>query len=208
MNDSRKERLVLAITTLAAISCILQNFFGEWEFWVPGVVSLIGIVLWGVHLAEKIDTRTRMALYFAYAAFLLFYYGMHETSLYDISVAVALFTATFSIADCINMLNLILTEYVIVMGIQFWFLYRDGQLPMSAFDAMRIVFHIGTVFSMYLFSRIAVNRRVTERARIDKWRESVRKNDRDMEDFLSNVSHELRTPVNVISKKPMTVMNW
>ncbi|MBR1855070.1 MAG: response regulator [Lachnospiraceae bacterium] len=199
MNDSRKERLVLAIATLAGISCILQNFFGGWEFWVPWVILLIGIVLWGVHLAEKIDSRTRMVLYFVYAAFLLFYHGIHETSLYDVSVAIALFMATFSIADRIGMLNLILTEYAIVMGIQFWFLYRNGQLPMSAFDTMRVVFHIGTVLTMYLFSRISVNRRVSERERIDEWRESVRKNDRDMEDFLSNVSHELRTPVNVIS---------
>lgn len=43
MGDIRKERLMLIITTVAGVSCILQNFIGGWEFWVPPVL-MIGLV--------------------------------------------------------------------------------------------------------------------------------------------------------------------
>ena len=94
MNDLRKERLVISICTLAGISCILQNFFGKWEFWVPAVVFVGMIALWWFHIAGKLDSESRINIYFAYAAFLLFYHGIHDTSLFDISVSVALFMIT------------------------------------------------------------------------------------------------------------------
>ena len=199
MNDLRKERLVISICTLAGISCIMQNFFGRWEFWVPVVVLVGMIVLWWFHIAGKLDSESRINIYFAYAAFLLFYHGIHDTSLFDISVSVALFMITFTIAYRISLLNLILAEYALVMGIQFYFLYGNDAIDMNAFETMRIVYHICTVLTMYVFSRLAVKRRNLEKEQNREWVNLVSQNNHDMEDFLSNISHELRTPVNVIS---------
>ncbi len=199
MDDIRKERLIISITTMAGIACILQNYFGGWDFWVPYVVLVGMILLWWIHIAKKMEARHRVNLYFAFAAFLLFYHGIHETSLFDISVSVTLFMVTFTIADRIRLLNLILAEYVVVMGIQLWFLYSESAFDMSGFEIMRIVYHVATVLTMYLFSRITVNHRVAEQERTEKWQKSVDENKHDMEDFLANISHELRTPVNVIS---------
>ncbi len=199
LEDIRKERLMLFITTIAGAACIFQNYFGGWEFWVP-ILLLTGIlVLWWFHISHKLDVRLRINMYVAYAAFLLFYLGIHETSFFDISVAAALFMATFTIANSTVVLNLVLAEYALVMAIQFRFLYINGQLDMDAFTTMRVVFHIGTVISMYIFSRITVIGRMAENNRIEKWKKTVKESDRDMEDFLSNISHELRTPVNVIN---------
>ncbi len=199
MNDIRKERLIIVITTLAGISCILQNWFGDWEFWVPAVVFAGMILLWIIHLVHRFDPSSRINLYFAFAAFLLFYHGIHDTSLFDISVSVALFMVTFTSADRIILLNIILAEYVLVMVIQFRFLVISNRTGMSAFDVMRIVYHVATVLTMYIFSRITVNRRSAEKELEDEWVKTVNENNHDMEDFLSNISHELRTPVNVIS---------
>ena len=199
MDDIRKERLLISICTLAGISCIIQNYFGRWEFWVPAVV-LAGITaLWIIHITHRIDSNYRIDIYFAFAAFLLFYHGIHETSLFDISVSIALFMVTFTLADRLSLLNMILAEYVIVMVIQFRFLLQNRQVDLDAFGIMRIVYHIVTVLTMYVFSRITINRRIAEKERMREWLETVENNDRDMEDFLSNISHELRTPVNVIS---------
>ncbi len=199
MDDIRKERLIISICTLAGISCILQNFFGNWEFWVPAVVLAGMIIIWVLHIAHRLESTTRINIYFAYAAFLLFYHGIHDTSLFDISVSVALFMVTFTMADRLALLNLILAEYVIVMIIQFRFLFTGGLTDMNAFETMRIVYHVVTVLTMYIFSRTTVNRRNTEKERAQEWITRVKENNHDMEDFLSNISHELRTPVNVIS---------
>ncbi len=190
---------MIAICTLAGISCILQNYFGEWEFWVPVVVAVGMISLWVMHFAHSFDPRARINLSFSYAAFLLFYHAIHDTSLFDISVSVALFMVTFTMADRIGLLNLILAEYVVVMIIQFRFLIINQQTDMNAFEVMRIVYHVVTVLTMYVFSRITVNRRNAEKEKVLEWMKTVRQNNHDMDDFLSNISHELRTPVNVIS---------
>ncbi len=199
MEDSRKERLIISITSLAGIACIFQNYFAKWEFWVPFVIIAGTLAIWYFHLTEKFDYRSRIIMYFIYCAFLQFYHGIHETSLYDVSVAVALFMATYTIANSILMINLILFEYIVVMGIQFYFLFNNGQDDFSAFSVTKIVFHIGTVFVMYIYSRITVNSRIVEDNRIKKWMQAINENKHDMEDFLSNISHELRTPVNAIS---------
>ena len=199
MDDLRKERLVLSISTLAAIVCIIQNYIGGWEFWVPAVIVGGAVIVWWFHIAQKVDGRFRINLCFVYVCFIVFYHGVHATSMYDVSAAVALFLATFTIANSITILNLILTEYVLVMAIQFYFVYMDGERNMNAFSIVRICFHIGTVLAMYLFSRISVNARIAENVRLQEWMKTVNENDHDTEDFLSNISHELRTPVNVIS---------
>ncbi len=199
MNDIRKERLVISIVTLASISCIIQNFFGAWEFWVPGVVVIGGLAMWWIHLTQRMDQNARITMYFVFSAFLLFYHGIHDTSLFDISVSAVLFISVFAIADRIVLLNLVLIEYLILMAIQFYYLLQSDGDDLDAFSTMRVVYHIGTVIVMYIFSRLAISSRAREHDRIEKWKASVADNDRDMEDFLSNVSHELRTPVNVIS---------
>ncbi len=199
MDNIRKERLMISIATLAGISCILQNYFGGWEFWVPAIVLAGGIILWWLHIAQGINPAARINICFVYFAFLLFYHGVHDTSLFDISVSVVLFMVTFTMADRIKLLNLIVAEFAVVMMIQFYFLYTEGKLNMDGFTTMRIIYHVGTVLVMYIFSRITIKYRVLEHDRIVRWQESVNANDHDMEDFLSNISHELRTPVNVIS---------
>ena len=199
MDNIRKERLIISICTMAGLSCIIQNYFGGWEFWVPFVVLAGLIGLWIVHITDRLDQDSRILIDFIFAAFLLFYHGIHNTSLFDLSVSVVLFMVTFTIMDKNGFLNAILVEYVLLMIIQFRFLFMDSQTDLNAFDTMRVIYHICTVLTMYVFSRITVERRNAEKERTREWIETVRQNDHDTEDFLSNISHELRTPVNVIS---------
>ncbi len=199
MDNIRKERLIISICTMAGLSCIIQNHFGGWEFWVPFVVFAGLIGLWIVHITDRLDQDSRILIDFIFAAFLLFYHGIHNTSLFDLSVSVVLFMVTFTIMDSNGFLNAILVEYILLMILQFRFLFMDSQTDLDAFDTMRVIYHICTVLTMYVFSRITVERRNAEKERTREWIETVRQNDHDMEDFLSNISHELRTPVNVIS---------
>ncbi|RKM61298.1 response regulator [Butyrivibrio sp. CB08] len=199
MQDIRRERLILSVVTVAYLACSVQNYIGGWEFWVPPLCFGVTVALWWVHIAQKSSFNGRIYMYFAFSAFLCFYHGMQKTSLYDVAVAFMLFLATFTSLDRLLMLNLILIEFFLVMAIQFAFLYKDEEVNMTAFTIVKIIFHIGSFFTLYMFSRLTISRRLIERDKVQKWRDTVKENENDMQDFLSNISHEFRTPVNVIS---------
>ena len=145
MEDIRKERLMLVITTLAAIACILQNHFGGWEFWVPSLIVVVTVVLWAIHILQDINMHVRCRLYFAFSAFLCFYHGIRDTSLFEVSVAFMLFMATYSVLDSMAMLNIMLLEYAAIMTFQLAFLQRSTGLVFDGFNIMKIVFQILSV---------------------------------------------------------------
>ena len=198
VNEIRKERMVISIATVAFLFCSLQNYIGGWEFWVPPVCCGVVIALWWLHIRQKATLYTRVSAYFAFAAFLLFYHGIHDTSMFDVSVSTTLFIATFAVYDRKILINIIMVEYFVIMLIQFIMLWRSGEGGLDAFYTVKILFHIGTVMTMYFFSRLTIGTRVSEKEKLDNWRKAVKDNESDMEDFLANISHELRTPLNVI----------
>ncbi len=199
MNDIKKERLMVSITSLAGILCVFQNYIGGWEMWVPPII-IVGIVgLWWMHLAQLINPVARANMYFFFSALLLFYHGIHDTSHFDVSIATLLFMATFTLIDRMVFINLILGEYIIIMIIQLVLVYMNEDTELDASTLMKLIFHIGTVLCFYIFSRMTIRSRVYEHEKTEKWNDVVKKSEHDIEDFLSNISHEFRTPVNVIN---------
>lgn len=199
MNDIKKEQQMVLIITLAGISCILQNHFGNWDFWVPWIIAAAGLFIWWLFISKKTEFNVRTSVYFVFAAFLAFYHGIHEVNLFDVSTTMGLLLITFTLSDRVILINLALIEYAVLMFIQYRFIYLNRSFDLDAFTMMRLIFHMGTVIVIYFFGRATIGSRKTEKERVDKWQESVNDNKRDMEDFLSNISHEIRTPVNVIS---------
>ncbi|MCR5507812.1 MAG: response regulator [Lachnospiraceae bacterium] len=199
MDDIRKERLMISIISISAISSIAQSFIAGWEYWVPPLIIFGMAAMWWIHISGKVANEIRTTSYFIFASLLVFYFGVHENMAYDMSVVMMLFMATFTMLDNIGILNLILMEYALIAVIQGYLMAGTWGSGMNGMEIMRALLHVGSVLSLYLFSRITINGRLREKDRIDKWKETVNENGNDMEDFLSNISHELRTPVNVIS---------
>ncbi|MCR4596038.1 MAG: response regulator [Lachnospiraceae bacterium] len=199
MDNNRKERMMIMIITVSAIGNIVADIVAGWEAWVIPIVAVGIIGIWWLHLAQKADMFIRTNVYFVYASFFVFFHGIHDISYFDVSVIVLVLMATFMVVDRKSLLNIILAEYVLIMTFQFVNLYLHAQDEVTPVFLIRTVLHYGVVLCMYTLGRILVSSRLTAAKKLDEWHETVRANDHDMEDFLSNISHELRTPVNVIS---------
>ncbi|WP_034446434.1 hybrid sensor histidine kinase/response regulator [Butyrivibrio sp. AE2032] len=199
MDGIKSERLMFSIATLAAVACLLHNILEGWEFWVPWMIFAGAVVLWWLHIFQKLDRDLRITLCFVYSAFVLFYHDIHEIGHVELTLSFALFLSTVALADRLILLDLGLLEYPLVMLAQTYITVKNGTAVFNPFSIIYAAFQLLIILIFYFIARIGVHNRINERIGKEKWMEAVNANDRDMEDFLSNISHELRTPINVIS---------
>ncbi len=199
MSQKSNEKFIIFVATLASVGLIVENFVMGWEFWVP-VVVVVGILsLWTVYFMDRLDPGIRKYFYFAVAVLLLFYHGIHKTSLFDIALAVVLVMITFSILNSVYMMNTLLLEFFILLGIHFLNLPGGDPLVYDSLTISRILLHVSIVLLVYSISVRMIRERREDEEENRRKEARIAANDASMEDFLSNISHELRTPVNVVN---------
>ena len=119
MSRKNNEKFIVFVVTVAAVGLVFENLLMGWEFWVP-VVILAGIVsLWAVNFSDRIDYGIRKVFYFSSAALLVFYHGIHKTSLFDSALVVAFVMMIFTLFNSGYMMNILLIEYFVILFIHF-----------------------------------------------------------------------------------------
>ena len=199
MKQQRNERLILFLASLASIGLLIENGVMGWEIWVPPVI-IAGITsLWTIYLSQKPEYGIRIIFYFYYTVLLLFYHGIHRTSLYDIVVVVSFAIVSFAVFDQVFMMNVLLIEYLFLMA---WHILNIPGWEKIEYDKLtvsRLLLHLGILVFNYYINVGAINGRL-EAAESDMRKDAeIESYDADMEDFLSNISHEFRTPINVVN---------
>ena len=199
MNHRNNEKFIVFIATVGSLGLIIENIVMGWEFWVP-VTILIGIAtLWTVSFSEHIDYGIRRIFYFLIAALLLFYHGIHKTSLFDIALTVSIAMTIYSTLNSVHMMNTLLLEYAVLLFIHFINLPGGEAIVWDRLTVSRLLTNIMAVLLVYFNSIRLINDRLDDEEECRIREERIEANDESMEDFLSNISHELRTPVNVVN---------
>ena len=199
MKQTGNERFIILLVSLTCIGLTVESILVGWEFWVPPLIVAGTIGLWVMHITKTPEYNIRKVLYFVYAMLAVFYHGVHETSFFDVAIIIMLVLVTFSFFDSVMMMNLVLAEYVIIMGIQFYLARNGSSVVFDELTISRVVLHVCVVALIYFNCTKSINDRA-EKERSDAEKDArMEAVDADMEDFLSNISHELRTPVNVVN---------
>ncbi|MBQ1547346.1 MAG: response regulator [Lachnospiraceae bacterium] len=199
MRERKNENFILLLLTAACIGITIVSIFLHWEFWVPPLAIVAIIYLWVVNIREKPDYKTRTALYFIYAVLAIFFHGIHATSIFDIFVLVSFGMVSFSFFDRKIMMDVFISEYVVLLFIQLLYIQEDGFLSNNPLYVSRLVLHVLLCLFIYMLCNKIISDRVEAIEARKRMEERIEFNDADMEDFLSNISHELRTPVNVVN---------
>ena len=199
MEHTKNERFIILLVSLACIGLTVESLLMDWEFWVPPLIIIGTIFLWIMQITEKPEYGIRKVVYLVYAMLTAFYHGVHETSFYDIVVVIVLVMIAYSFFDTVYMMNLILAEYFILLGIQILLALQSSYIVFDDLNISRIILHVAAVSLVYFSCVKSINDRA-EMSRSEAEKDDrIEAVDADMEDFLSNISHELRTPVNVVN---------
>jgi signal transduction histidine kinase/ActR/RegA family two-component response regulator len=199
MNQRKTENFILLLVTLGAFSLTVESILLGWEFWVPPLFIAGAILLWAMNLSGKPSFPIRKGNYLLYALLAVFYHGVHETSLFDISVVIVLLMIAYSFFDARFMMNLFLGEYGILMCIQFMLTLSNPEELFTPLSISRLVLHCAVVVMIYFVCIKLIDDRAETEEIHRKKDEQIEYYNADMEDFLTNISHELRTPVNVVN---------
>ena len=188
--------ILLSYTIFSVILCA-ETFLMGWETW-PLVPIVIGIgVSWILHIQQRLTEQHRIWVYSAFIMFTFFFYGSHETSVFDTVSVMSVVMILYTMACIKPLITFLQFLYYITLAYGLVQLYRNG----TEFDALiisRSVLHFAVVTAISVISRTT----------IDKWLQVLNSSHDQIEkltdatdrlnDFLANVSHETRTPINAI----------
>ncbi len=202
MFEQEKQRvthlMILLCCTIFTIVLTGESILLGWE---PGavVLLLIGIAAcWVLHVTEKFSGSARIWFYFVVTMLEIFFYGMHETSMYDLAPLMVFLILMYSATEMCSLINFCMITYYFVMCYDFLFVL-GGSAKFDALTVSRTLFHFVLVYAAGYWAKIVMRRHGKEKKNTDDRIAELEETNRRTEDFLTNVSHELRTPINVVT---------
>lgn len=197
-NQRATHLIILMVYTLLTIALTGETFLLGWEKEVAALLVIGLIVSWILHITEKIPEAIRLWIYFVLAMLTFFFYGIHKTSIYDLTPLMIVIILLFFMIEKYSMIKFCIAVYFATLGYDIIFV-TGNFLKFNALTVSRTVFHIVLICLSGYLVKIGLRRRERERVHTNNKIVRLEETNRRAEDFLANVSHELRTPINAVT---------
>ncbi|MCR5098631.1 MAG: response regulator [Lachnospiraceae bacterium] len=190
--------LILVIYTFFSIVLIGESILLGWELWaIPLVVVGIG-TSWWMHISQYVPEKPRLWFYATLWMTEFFYYGIHLTSMYDMSVIMAGVMIIFGMTGILQIVTFAQVTYFITYFYNIFVMLSDDSTVWDSVIVTRTLLHIVVVLIIGYFVRIIVHEWEAATKVADDKILNLQQATHRMDDFLVNVSHEIRTPVNAV----------
>lgn len=202
MYEKEKQRenhlIVLLVYTFFSLILTGESLLLGWE--VGAIVLLLTALIgsWVIYITDMVSGGMRLWLYFALTMISCFFYGIHQTSVFDLAPLMILIMILFSVTEKSSIIRLCVITYYLTMCYDFIFVLNHA-IELTALTVTRTLLHLGLVLVSGCLVNLVLKRRKSERVYSDKKIEKLEETNRRVEDFLTNVSHELRTPINAVT---------
>lgn len=202
MYEQEKQRAthltILLVYTFLTIVLTGESLLLGWDKSAI-VLLLLGLVInWSIHITDKIPESPRLWIYFILTMLAFFFYGIHETSIYDLAPSMIVLIIMFSTAENYRIIKLCVLTYFLTMWYDFVFIVGNS-VEFTALTVTRTLLHLVLVYLAGKLVNVVIQRRTKERINTNHTIAELEEANRRVEDFLTNVSHELRTPINAVT---------
>ncbi|MGN0166815.1 MAG: response regulator [Acetatifactor sp.] len=202
MHEQEKQRethlWILLVCTILIIALSGESLLLGWETGAV-VLLLAGLVaVWVMHITEIIPETIRLWLYFLLSMLACFFYGIHETSVFDLAPLMLTLIILYSATGRYSIIKLCVATYFLTMCYDFVFVIGKS-MEFTSLSVTRTLLHFVLIFMSGRIVKIVMQRQGRERKNTENKIAELEEINRRTEDFLTNVSHELRTPINAVT---------
>ena len=174
------------------------TFFLEWDKNVLVFLGAMIALCWVLHFASGVADSYKEWTYFFTGQALLFFYGNHETSLWDLAIVHIFCQILYYRSKSKRMINI--SMIVCLFTIFFNLIFVTGPaFELSSLNISKLVLHCLVVFAAARIICGLISRDLHSDAALKREIYALEEQNNRTIDFLANVSHELRTPINVIT---------
>ena len=161
---------------------------------------VVGIIaVWWLHLTQSLTDRARYYIYAVMIYILLFFHGIHQTSLFDVAITTNLSILLFSQINDEKVIKAGVGVYASVLAYQLVLALDDGGIATDSLTTSRMALHIASVILTSRLALIIIRRRQNDTNNYESILKSLYAANERTENFMANISHELRTPINVVT---------
>ncbi len=189
--------LLACIVTVFGIMLILTTLAMSWELWMVPIIVIGSSIVWVLHIGRGGLNIFYENLCIGLLMIGFFFFGVHNSVLFDISAVACMVILAFSLFDRKQLLYLMVVLYLIVLLYHFLFLHTITY-DMGFQNMVRLAIGFVVVSGASAIAWYRINRRNAVKRRYDSTLKQLEKVGRQNADFMSNVSHELRTPINMV----------
>ena len=195
--QTSRHLLLAVITTVFSGTLSLITVIMGWEMWMILLITAGCLSVWFLHIARLGSNSLYETLSAGVMLIEFFFFGVHETSLFDIPAVACILILALFMMNKKWILHVTVSLYALEM-LYHGLILHTISLSMGSRDLFRLGLGAFVVISAAALARYWINRRNIQR----KWYEGVfaelETAGKQNAVFLSNVSHELRTPINMV----------
>lgn len=202
MSDRERQRaahlMLLIILTGMSVILAVESVLLGWNMEAVMLLLIGVIVSWAVYVTEQLSAQNRLWLYVILSMLAFFFYGVHETSIYDLAPVMIMYMVVCIVIEKMSVVRFGLLTYLVTMGYDLLFVVRD-HWEWDVLNVSRTALHIVLVCLSDYLVRIILQWRARERKKAEETIRLHEQINERTENFLANVSHELRTPINAVT---------
>ncbi len=189
--------LLAGIITAFSVILIMITMVMSWELWMVPLFMMSNLSVWFLHIARLGSGGFYENLCAGLLMTEFFFFGVHESSLFDMPGVACIMVLALFMLDKKWMLYMIETLYGFAVLYHFLILHTISH-NMEIWEIIRLGLGIVVTTGAVLLAKFWINRRREQRKYYDIAFAKMETAGRQNADFLSNVSHELRTPINMV----------